>query len=152
MLSSRELKIVLDTNVLYQALRAEPGASRAILELIFEQKIKLSISIPVFKEYEEVLKRDTSKKDLGIKDKEIKKILGFIAHIGFAQTIYYSFRPNLRDEDDNHFVELAIASNADYLVTSNIRDYLVGNNLKFADLKVITPSEFMKIWRVENES
>lgn len=146
------MKIVLDANVLYQALRAESGASRAILELIFEQKIKHSVSTPVFKEYEEVLKRDSSKKDLGIKDKEIKKILGFIAYVSFAQTIYHSFRPNLRDEDDNHFEELAIASNADYLITSNTKDYLVGNNLKFEDLKVITPSEFMKIWRVENES
>lgn len=145
------MKIVLDTNVLYQALRAESGASRAILKLIFDQKIKLSVSTPVFKEYEEVLKRDTSKKDLGIKDKDIKKILSFIAYVGFAQTIYYSFRPNLRDEDDNHFVELAIASNADYLVTSNIKDYLVGSNLKFEDLKIVTPSEFMKIWREKNE-
>ncbi|TGK64879.1 PIN domain-containing protein [Leptospira wolffii] len=44
---------------------------------------------------------------------------------------HYSFRPNLRDADDNHFVELAIASNADYLITSNLIDYLVSNNLKF---------------------
>ncbi len=146
------MKVVLDTNVLYQALRAESGASRAILELIFDQKIKLSISTPVFKEYEEVLKRETSKKDLDLKDKDIKKILNFIAYIGYPQTIYYSFRPNLRDEDDNHFVELAIASNADYLVTSNVRDYQVDNNLQFEDLKVVTPSGFMKKWREENEN
>ncbi|TGL29602.1 PIN domain-containing protein, partial [Leptospira wolffii] len=40
----------------------------------------------------------------------------------------------------------------DYLITSNIKDYLVGNNLKFEDLRVITPSEFMKLWREENEN
>ncbi|MCG6170131.1 putative toxin-antitoxin system toxin component, PIN family [Leptospira sp. FAT2] len=146
------MKVVLDTNVLYQALRARKGASRAILELVFDQKIKLGLSIPVFKEYEEVLNRRTSKADLGINDKEIKKILGFIAYASYPQTIYFAFRPNLRDEDDNHFVELAIACNADYLITSNVKDYLIDNDLKFQDLKVITPSNFMNYWRENYEN
>ncbi|MCG6162037.1 MULTISPECIES: putative toxin-antitoxin system toxin component, PIN family [Leptospira] len=146
------MKVVLDTNVLYQALRAKKGASRAILELVFDQKIKLGLSIPVFKEYEEVLNRRTSKADLGINDKEIKKILGFIAYASYPQTIYFAFRPNLRDEDDNHFVELAIACNADYLITSNVKDYLIDNDLKFQDLKVITPSNFMNYWRENYEN
>ncbi|MBM9500787.1 putative toxin-antitoxin system toxin component, PIN family [Leptospira sp. 201903071] len=146
------MKVVLDTNVLYQALRAKKGASRAILELIFDQKIKLGLSIPVFKEYEEVLNRRTSKVDLGINYKEIKKILGFIAYVSYPQTIYFAFRPNLRDEDDNNFVELAIACNADYLITSNVKDYLIDNDLKFQDLKVITPSNFMNYWRENYEN
>ncbi|TGK10700.1 putative toxin-antitoxin system toxin component, PIN family [Leptospira stimsonii] len=146
------MKVVLDTNVLYQALRAKKGASRAILELVFDQKIKLGLSIAVFKEYEEVLNRRTSKADLGINDKEIKKILGFIAYASYPQTIYFAFRPNLRDEDDNHFVELAIACNADYLITSNVKDYLIDNDLKFQDLKVITPSNFMNYWRENYEN
>ncbi|EKR25648.1 PIN domain protein [Leptospira interrogans serovar Bataviae str. L1111] len=106
----------------------------------------------MFKEYEEVLNRRTSKADLGINDKEIKKILGFIAYVSYPQTIYFGFRPNLRDEDDNHFVELTIACNADYLITSNVKDYLIDNDLKFQDLKVITPSDFMNYWRENYEN
>jgi len=37
--------------------------------------------------------------------------------------IFYGWRPNLRDEGDNHFVELAIAGGAEAIVTYNIRDF-----------------------------
>ncbi|EKR89665.1 putative toxin-antitoxin system, toxin component, PIN family [Leptospira santarosai str. CBC379] len=78
--------------------------------------------------------------------------MGFIAYVGYPQTIYFAFRPNLRDEDDNHFVELAIASNADFLITSNMKDFLNENELEFQDLRVITPSNFMNYWRENYEN
>lgn len=44
--------------------------------------------------------------------------------------IYFGWRPNLRDEADNHLVELAVAGGAGYIVTRNVRD-LVSMELKF---------------------
>ena len=43
-------------------------------------------------------------------------------------------------------VELAIASQNDFLITSNVRDFQQAE-LKFDQLHVLTPSEFVKIWR-----
>jgi predicted nucleic acid-binding protein len=63
--------------------------------------------------------------------------------------MYYLFRPNSKDETDNMIVELAITSQSDYLVTNNIRDFK-NAELNFDELKVITPSEFVKMWRNEN--
>ena len=40
-------------------------------------------------------------------------------------------RPNLRDENDNMFVDLAFASNCQFLVTSNVSDFLQNSELKF---------------------
>jgi len=57
--------------------------------------------------------------------------------------IYFLWRPNLRDEADNHLVELALAGGADAIVTYNRRDF-VDAELSFPHLKVLSPSQFLK--------
>ncbi|MFH0974613.1 MAG: putative toxin-antitoxin system toxin component, PIN family [Spirochaetota bacterium] len=144
--------VVIDTNVLYQALRSKKGASYYILKLIRNQKITIALSLPVFKEYEDVLKRPDKLSDLKLNSSDVDKILRFLAYIGKPTTIYYLFRPNLKDEKDNIFIELAVASNSEYIITSNKRDFIHSNELKFDDIKIITPAEFVELWRKENES
>jgi len=144
--------LVLDTNVLYQALRSSSGASHYILSLIRNNKASLALSIPVFNEYQKVLTRTTSLKDLNLTRSDIDKILRFIAYIGKPYTNYFLFRPNLIDEYDDIFVELSIVSNCNYLITSNIKDFTVKSELKFDDLNIITPSDFVKLWRKNYES
>ncbi|MBN2159129.1 MAG: putative toxin-antitoxin system toxin component, PIN family [Spirochaetes bacterium] len=144
--------VVIDTNVLYQALRSQLGASYYILSLIRNNKISLALSVQVFNEYEDVLTRPSSLKDFNLTREDIIKVLQFIAFIGKSYTTYYLFRPNLQDENDNIFIELSIASNSNYLITNNVRDFTTKSELKFQDLKVITPSDFVKIWRKKYES
>jgi putative PIN family toxin of toxin-antitoxin system len=144
--------IVLDTNVLYQALRGNNGASFFILSLIRDNKISLALSIPVFNEYEKVLSRPSSLKDLNLSLSDIEKVLKFIAYIGRPYTTYFLFRPNLLDESDNIFIELSLVSNSDFLITSNVKDFTTKSELKFDDLTIITPSEFVKLWRKRYES
>ena len=126
--------IVIDTNVLFQALRSNQGASNYILQLIRNRKLTIALSLPVFSEYEDVLKRPEKIKDLELSVTDIDKILRFLAYISKPTTIYYLFRPNLKDEKDNIFIELALASNADYIITSNIKDFVISNELKFNDI------------------
>ena len=57
--------------------------------------------------------------------------------------IYYSWRPNLRDESDNHLVELAIAGGARCIVSRNVRD-LKAMELRFDDLQIVTPSQLLR--------
>ncbi len=57
--------------------------------------------------------------------------------------IYYGWRPNLRDESDNHLVELAVAGGASWIVTANVRD-LVRSELLFPGIQVVTPGQFLK--------
>jgi predicted nucleic acid-binding protein len=96
------------------------------------------------------LKREKSLNDFGLDIEDIDKFLRFIAYIGKSYKTYFLFRPNLKDEKDNMVVELAITSQSDYLVTSNIKDFK-NAELKFDQLQIVTHcefanGEFAKIW------
>jgi predicted nucleic acid-binding protein len=49
--------------------------------------------------------------------------------------IYYLWRPNLKDEGDNFLIELAVAGNAEIIVTNNVND-LGSAELSFEALKI----------------
>ena len=141
--------LTLDTNILYPALMSSTGASNFILQQVRSRRIQIALSVAVFLEYKDVLTREKSLKDFILQKSDVDKFLRFIAYIGKIFEIYYLFRPNLKDEKDNMIVELAITSQSDYIVTNNIRNFK-NAELNFDELKVITPSEFVKMWRNEN--
>ena len=144
-----DMKIVLDTNVLFQAIHSEKGASHKILPLIRSGKLTLLISTAVLTEYEEVLKRNS--RELNLTKENIDDLLVYFAYIGKKIIPRYLWRPNLQDEGDNIFVELALNGNADWLITQNISDFKNNAELKSYELKIDTPSNFMKYWRGKNE-
>jgi hypothetical protein len=45
------------------------------------------------------------------------------------------------------FVELALASGSEFLITRNGRHYSIGNSLLFDSFTVVTPAEFLTQWR-----
>ena len=145
------MRITLDTNVLYQALRSSSGASYHILWLIREYQLEMAISIPVFLEYREVLLRPESLRDLSLSRSEIESVLRFIAYVAKPYSISFLMRPNLTDESDNMFVDLAFASNSRFLITSNVTDFTRQAELKFNSFGVITPGQFVKLWRRNHE-
>lgn len=144
------MRIVLDTNVLYQALRNQTGASYYILQLIRTYQLELALSIPVFLEYQAVLLRQQTLQDLGLSHNEIESILQFIAYIGKPFDIHFLMRPNLRDESDNMFVDLAFTSNSRFIITNNISHFTKNVELIFDRFKVLTPAQFVRFWRQEN--
>ena len=120
---SSNMLVTLDTNIIYQALKSTNGASYFILQQVRERKVQIALSVPLFEEYEAVLKRKKSLEDFGLDVEDIDKFLRFIAYVGKPYKTYFLFRPNLKDEKDNMVVELAVTSQCDYLVTNNTKDF-----------------------------
>ena len=141
--------LTLDTNILYQALKSTTGASHFILQQVRNRKIQIALSVPVFLKYKDVFTRDKSLKDFKLQLSDVDKFLRFIAYISKTFEIYFLLRPNLKDENDNMVFELAVTSQSDYIITSNAKDFK-NAELKFDELKVITPGEFVKMWRNKN--
>jgi putative PIN family toxin of toxin-antitoxin system len=145
------VRVTIDTNVFYQALRDNRGASYFILDLIVQRKIELALSTPVFMEYSDVLIREKSRKDLDLSSENINAFLDFIVLVATPFSINYLMRPNLQDENDNLFVDLAFASNSKFLITSNLKDFNSNKNLKFDSFTVISPTDYVKFWRKKYE-
>lgn len=143
--------VVLDTTVLFQALRGQ-GASFHILSLIRQSQIEMLLSTSVLLEYQEVLNRPSNLKQFNLNKKQIANYLAFISFIAKPVVIHFTHRPNLRDETDNKFLELALNGQADFLITSNIRDYKKNADLKLTTMKIVTPADFSKIWREKHEN
>jgi len=141
--------ITLNTNIMYQALRSSRGASFYILQLVRSGRFQIAISNSTFLEYEDVLTRPESLKKFDLDREDVTKFLRYIAFVAEKFDPHFLFRPNLKDENDNMFVELAVTSNSKYLVTSNTRDFQ-HSDLIFKGFQLITPAEFVKEWRRNN--
>jgi len=142
--------ITLDTNVLFAALNSKAGASFQILKLIIDEKLELALSTQIYFEYYEVLTRKDHLKLFNLSVNQVEDVLDLIALIAQEQNIWYLLRPNLSDEDDNIFIECAFASNSEYLITSNVKDFR-RSQLKGFKFKIVTPAQFYKIWSAQNE-
>ena len=98
----------------------------------------MSVSVPLFLEYESVAKRIS--KSLGITYSDIDDILDYICHIASHRKIYYLWRPFLRDPGDDMVLEVAVESESDFIVTHNIRDFI---GIEQFGIKAITPKQLL---------
>lgn len=142
--------VTIDTNTLIAALLSKNGASHQILRLITNEKLKLALSTNVLLEYDDVTKREEILKKSKFSKEQIEDVLDLLALLAHKHEIYFRLRPNLTDEKDNLFVECAFASNSEYLVTSNIRDFEKGE-LKGFGFTIVTPKQFYQMWRKNYE-
>ena len=137
------IRIVIDTNVLIGALIGkEYGANRKLLELCLKREFQPLISYTLFSEYEALINRPSIIELCQRSEEEINILFDGFLGICELVKIYYLWRPNLVDEDDNYLVELAIAGNAEILVTHNIKDFQQ-SQLKFPQLQIKQPKEII---------
>ncbi len=94
-------------------------------------------------EYEAVLARESLFAGTPLNADEREQLFDSVLSVCRWTRIYYTWRPNLRDEADNHLIELAVAGGADALVTKNIRDFR-GAQLHFPRLQVLRPKQLVK--------
>ena len=135
------IRIVIDTNVLVGALIGrEYGANRKLLELCLKGKYKPLINYALFAEYEDLINRPSIQELCKRSPEEINILFDGFLGVCELVKIYYLWRPNLIDEDDNYLVEIAIAGNAKILVTHNIKDFQ-RSQLKFPYLQINQPKE-----------
>ena len=123
------------------------GASHEILKLIRRAEVQIAISVPVFEEYSDVFLRESSLALFNLESDEVLSFLDFIALVSVKTDIRFLMRPNLQDENDNIFAELAFASGADYLITRNAKDFLNNSDLILDSFRVVNPYEFLQVRR-----
>jgi putative PIN family toxin of toxin-antitoxin system len=132
-------RIILDTNVLFAGLYSSEGASYQILRAIERGQFRIFLSTTLLFEYEDILNR--KKLELGLSEKQIEAVLDNLCRLSDYQKIYYLWRPFLRDPNDDHILEVAVASHTEIIVTHNIKDF---NGIEKFGIRAITPKQLLK--------
>ncbi len=136
------MNVVIDTNVWISALISKEGTGRDIIRLALNEKISPQISTSLFLEYETVMSRKHIQKQCALTlDEQTELFQAFLSTCKWNE-IFYLWRPNLNDKEDDFLIELAVASNSQIIITDNSKD-LKSGELTF-DFKVLTPKEFLK--------
>jgi len=135
--------VVVDTSILISALIGTEGPNREILKQCLKGELKPLISNALFLEYEDVSSRERIINICPLSDEEKRKLLNAFYSICHWVSIHYLWRPNIKDEGDNFLIELAVAGNADYLITNNIGDFK-NTQLNFPNIQIMTPEQFLR--------
>jgi len=84
---ARQVRIILDTNVMYAGLYSSRGASYRVLERIANGKIQTVLSTALLFEHETILKRN--QKVLGLSDQKVEQVLDYFCLQGRHQKIFF---------------------------------------------------------------
>lgn len=136
------MRAVLDTSVVVAALRSCHGASNLLLQMAFTRTLQVLATPALFLEYEEVLGRGEHRAVHGMTPERINQFLIGLAGIMEPVKIYYRWRPQMRDVDDEMVLDAAINGCADVIATHNVRDFVSAAS-RF-NLRVLTPASLLR--------
>ncbi|NIM14147.1 MAG: putative toxin-antitoxin system toxin component, PIN family [Candidatus Aminicenantes bacterium] len=132
------MRVVLDTNVMLVSI-PKLSKYRAIFEGLIQKKYTLIISNEILTEYEEIIGQKANE----VVAQNITNMLISLSNVEKTE-IYYRWGLIKVDEEDNKFVDCAIAGSADYLV-SNDSHFNVLETTDFPEVPVITIEKFLEI-------
>ncbi len=135
-------RVVLDTDVVTAAMRSPRGASAAVLLAVEAGEVTLLASLPVALEYEAVCLRPEHRQAAGLTRAEAKVFVENVVAMAEPVAIYFLWRPQLQDPNDEMILEAAINGQAEAIVTFNTRDY--GQVPRRFGIAVLTPNEALE--------
>lgn len=137
-------KIVLDTNIIISAIISSGYPYRIFHNLVATERVKICLSEQVLTEYTEVVNRT---KFAQYKDFR-QNALFIITNIKRVGKLY---TPNIQldiisDEADNRFLELAVFSKSDFLITGNTNHFTFS---EYDTVKIISPKDYIdNYWKI----
>jgi putative PIN family toxin of toxin-antitoxin system len=135
--------LVLDTNVLVSGLLSPFGAPGEIVRLVSSGILTLCYEARILAEYREVLQRPAFPFTLA----QVEALLDQIQAGGQLVNAHPLPAP-LPDPDDEVFLAAALAGQAQYLVTGNLKHYPAGTR---QGVRVVLPADFLAWYRKREE-
>ena len=132
------VRVVLDTNVVFEGLTKQDGICGTIINAWFHGFISVCVTDALTYEYVDVLSRKLTPTRYQRAEVTLATLLSFTELI----TIYYRWRPSSPDPGDELVIDCAMNANA-ILVTANIRDFR--NAQRTLGLQVMTPVQFLSL-------
>lgn len=132
------MRILIDTNILLVFV-PKRSSERWLYEMLRNDTLVLILSHEIIEEYEEKLVWFYSEYFAEI-------VLDELLNLPLTEQTeaFYKWQLIEEDKDDNKFVDVAIASNADYIIT-NDKHFKILFNIPFPKVQAITIQEFKKV-------
>jgi predicted nucleic acid-binding protein len=130
------LRVVIDTNVVFEGLTKKGGAAGLVIDAWLAELFYVYVSNALAVEYVDVLSRKLSN-DRWL---ELQPILGTLLNQAQFTPIYFSWRPTSPDAGDDLVVDCGMNANA-IVITSNVRDFRQAQ--QSLGLPVMTPTELV---------
>jgi uncharacterized protein len=131
--------LVLDTNVLVSGLLSPFGAPGELVRLVARGSLSLCYEARILAEYEEVLRRPA----FPFTPAQVETLLEQIQAGGRWVEVNPLAIP-LPDADDEIFLAAALAGQAQYLVTGNLKHYPARS---LQGVRVVLPADFLNLYR-----
>lgn len=132
------MKVVIDTNCLIVSIPRQ-NPEYWLYEAFRAEVFEWVVSNEILHEYEEQLSSFYSSETADL----VLKILTTASNVIFAEP-YFRWNLISHDPDDNKFVDLAVSSNADHLLTHD-KDFNVLKTLEFPKVSVVSLEAFKTI-------
>ncbi len=133
------MKVVLDTNVVVSGLLSPFGPPGEIIRMTAGGLLALCYDARILSEYQSVLLREK----FPFEKAHVEDLLEQIQACGELIT-GEPLPGRLPHPDDEPFLEAALAGNARYLVTGNLKHYPMK---KRQDVRIVLPGNFIEICR-----
>jgi len=134
------MRVVIDTNVITSSLLNPIGVPGQILSLVLDERLEVCYDARILHEYREVCLRPP----FGQQPEEVDALIDVIKSGGLG-VVGAPWPHAGLDADDLPFIEVAAASQAQFLITGNTRHF----PRKIGVTRVITPADFMRIYLAE---
>lgn len=131
--------VVIGTNVLVSGLLNPFGKPAAILRLLIQGNLQLAYDTRIIAEYKEVLRRPK----FPFSDDTLKPFFEHLKQNGIAASCTPSPKA-LPDPDDEMFLEVALCSQAEALITGNKEHF---PRVICQPVQVYSPAEFLNFYR-----
>ena len=128
---------MLDTSVLVSGILSPNGPPAAVLRALLTERVRLCFDERVVSEYRDVLTRTKFSFDRDL----VEELIGFLEAAG-SPTLASPLALTLPDPWDQMFIEVAVASRADFLVSGNLKHF---PEKARAGVKVISPRAFLDL-------
>jgi putative PIN family toxin of toxin-antitoxin system len=130
------LRVVLDTNVLISSFLTSAGNPSRILRLILQGDLEIVINEQILAEYTEVASRSIFRLDR----EKVQIVLDYLRSVAIHAPSL-PLVPSLSDHGDEPFLEAALSTKSDFLITGNKKHYPAR---LCKDVTVVTPAEFLR--------
>lgn len=128
-------RFVIDTNVLLVSISSK-SQYHWIYQGLIHHEFELAITTDILSEYEEII----SDKYSATVARNVIRTLLLLPNV-IQTNVYYNWNLIQNDRDDDKFVDCAIASNADAIITHD-KHFNILENISFPPVKTMNISEF----------